>query len=168
MLVSRTNEKNRTINSKQGTQSEEKMESDMDTPSLWDTSEGLFYRALAAGRNHQFLNMLFRRPSHLQDLGSYKSHLQNGHYAGLRDVALDDIRGTEGRQNDFDDRFHPLTDRIRQRWQSIARAYSAGKNLPPIELIQVGSDYFVRDGHHRISVARALGYTMILATVTVL
>lgn len=89
------------------------------------------------------------------------------HYAGLQEVPLEDIRGTEGRQNDFDDRFHPLTGQNRQRWESIARAYSAGINLLPIELIQVGNEYFVRDGHHRVSVARAMGETLIMATITV-
>jgi hypothetical protein len=43
----------------------------------------------------------------------------------------------------------------------------AGDPLPPVELIQVGSVYFVRDGHHRISVARAMGQQEIEAVVTV-
>lgn len=137
-------------------------------PTLWvDPSIEMFNRALAAGRNHKFFNMLTRRPSHLKDLASYQSPMKSGHYVGQQEVALDDIRGTEGRQNDFDDCFHPLTDRTRLRWESIAKAYDAGVSLPPIELIQVGKVYFVRDGHHRISVARALGQTTITANVTV-
>jgi hypothetical protein len=39
--------------------------------------------------------------------------------------------------------------------------------LPPVELIQVGDVYFVRDGHHRISVARMMGQDSIDAEVTV-
>jgi hypothetical protein len=39
--------------------------------------------------------------------------------------------------------------------------------LPPVVLVQVGDVYFVRDGHHRISVARALGQLDIEAEVTV-
>lgn len=130
-----------------------------------DESADLFHKALAAGRNHKFISILTRRSSRLLDLGSFQSHLSNGHYAGEQEVALDDIRGTEGRQNDFDDRFHPLTERSRLRWQSIAKAYDAGMSLPPVELIRVGEVYFVRDGHHRISVARSLGQTTITATV---
>ena len=139
----------------------------MFTPALWkDTPAALFNRSLTAGRNHKVITMLTRRPARLLDLGSYKSQMKNGHYAGQREVALEDIRGTEGRQNDFDDRFNPLTDTIRQRWQSIAKAFDKGMSLPPVELIQVGKLYFVRDGHHRVSVAQALGQTTITAMVT--
>jgi ParB-like chromosome segregation protein Spo0J len=42
-----------------------------------------------------------------------------------------------------------------------------GVTLPPVELIQVGDTYFVVDGHHRISAARALKVDHIDATVTV-
>jgi len=137
-------------------------------PILWnDPSVEMFNKALAAGRNHQFLNMLTRRPYRLLELDNYKSKNKHGCYAGQQEVALDNIRGTEGRQNDFDDRFNPLTDRNRQRWQSIAKAYEEGTYLPPIELIQVGKVYFVRDGHHRVSVARALGLSRITANITV-
>ena len=131
-----------------------------------DASAGLFARALAAGRKHRFLTILTRRSSRLLDLGSFKTQMKAGYYAGQREVALDDIHGTEGRQNDFDDRFNPLSDRIRQRWQSVAKAFYEGISLPPVELIQVGEVYFVRDGHHRISVARALGQSTITAKVT--
>jgi hypothetical protein len=134
---------------------------------LENTSADLFYKALAAGCVRKFISILTRRPARLLDLNSYPSNKQNGHYGGLREVALDDIRGSEARQNDFDDRFNPLTDRIRQRWQSVAKAFEAGMDLPPVDLIQVGQTYFVRDGHHRVSVARARGQTTITAEVTV-
>jgi hypothetical protein len=127
----------------------------------------LFDKALAAGRIHQFITMLTCRPSRLLDLGGFRSQQKNGHCAGRQEVSLDDIRGTEGRQNDFDDRFHPLTGRIRERWVSVARANKEGIDLPPVELIRVGKVYFVRDGHHRISVARAFGQSTITANVTV-
>jgi hypothetical protein len=54
------------------------------------------------------------------------------------------------------------------RWLSVARALEKGVALPPVELIQLGDRYFVRDGHHRISVARAMRQDEIEATVTVL
>jgi hypothetical protein len=50
---------------------------------------------------------------------------------------------------------------------NIAKLRLEGRPLPPVELIQVGDSYFVRDGHHRISVARAFGQTAIDAQVTV-
>jgi hypothetical protein len=82
-------------------------------------------------------------------------------------VRLADIRGTEGRAQGFDDEFYPLSDQTRQRWQSVACALEAGIELPPVQLIQVGSTYYVRDGHHRVSVNRALGQEAIEAEVTV-
>jgi hypothetical protein len=53
------------------------------------------------------------------------------------------------------------------RWLSVAAARDQGKGLPPVVLVQVGDVYFVRDGHHRIAVARALGQLDIEAQVTV-
>ncbi|MFN2186580.1 MAG: hypothetical protein ACK2UU_21575, partial [Anaerolineae bacterium] len=58
-------------------------------------------------------------------------------------------------------------DQARGRWLSIARARQQGKDLPPVVLIRVGDVYFVRDGHHRISVAQALGQLDVEARVTV-
>jgi hypothetical protein len=72
-------------------------------------------------------------------------------------VQIDRISGSEGRSSDFDRAFNPLRSHNRDRWLGITAARRRGKSLPPIELIQVRGVYFVRDGHHRISVARALG-----------
>jgi hypothetical protein len=52
------------------------------------------------------------------------------------------------------------------RWVNIATAILQGEFLPPVDLIRVGETYFVRDGHHRISAARALGQKEIDAVVT--
>ena len=60
-----------------------------------------------------------------------------------------------------------LLQRVRERWLSIASSYLHGISLPAVELIQVGDIYFVRDGHHRISVSRAFGEVEIDAEVWV-
>ncbi len=135
--------------------------------SLIDHSVSLFEHAWIGGSFYRFFAKLTRRSYHLLDLNSYPTEKRHGYFAGQWDVALDQIRGTEGRQNDFDNRFNPLDDRTRARWQSVARAFEQGQDLPPVELIQVGDIYFVRDGHHRISVARAYGRATIPARVTV-
>jgi hypothetical protein len=88
-------------------------------------------------------------------------------YTGLHTVPIDQIRGSEGRSNDFDRHFRPLQDHCKGRWLRVARAREQDKVLPPVVLVQVGDVYFVRDGHHRISVARALGQLDIEAEVTV-
>src|SRR5579872_6171110 len=59
-------------------------------------------------------------------------------YAGTQLVPLWKIRGSEGRQGDFDRDFHPLNWTTDERWKSIARACYLGQGLPPVDLIQVG------------------------------
>jgi hypothetical protein len=87
--------------------------------------------------------------------------------AGIQTVPLSQIRGSEGRSDDFDRDFYPLQDHNKERWLNIAAARRRGKALPPVELIQVEDIYFVLDGHHRISVARALGQPDIEASVMI-
>ena len=84
---------------------------------------------------------------------------------GLRTVEIDSIVGSESRADDFDSKFYPLNDRSRERWVSIASLRLCEVGLPAVDLLQVGQEYFVRDGHHRISVARALGEAFIEAHV---
>jgi len=76
---------------------------------------------------------------------------------GLQIVPLDAIVGTVDRAADFDRGFRPTSPRLRSRWERIAAAQRRGESLPPISLYRVGDLYFVRDGHHRVSVAKSLG-----------
>jgi hypothetical protein len=85
---------------------------------------------------------------------------------GLHSVPLDSIVGTVDRSRDFDRRFRPTSRRLRQRWQRIAEAMRRGEAMPPIDVYRIGDLHFVRDGHHRVSVARALGLDTIDAYVT--
>ena len=81
--------------------------------------------------------------------------------ARVVNVPLSQIVGSEGRVGDFDSAFNPLTDHTRDRWINIAAAIRRGAAMPPVELIQAADCYYVRDGHHRISVAKAAGQTSI-------
>jgi hypothetical protein len=81
-------------------------------------------------------------------------------------VPLESIVGTVDRARDFDRRFRPTSRRVRSRWENIAAAMRRGDALPPVDLLRVGDLYFVRDGHHRVSVATALGRNDIDAYVT--
>ena len=86
---------------------------------------------------------------------------------GLQTVALDDIVGTvDRRSGGFDRQFRPTSSQVRGRWERIADMMRRGEALPPISLFRVGEAHFVRDGHHRVSVARALGREDIDARVT--
>jgi len=86
-------------------------------------------------------------------------------YVGLETVPLDTILGTVDRTKGFDRQFRPTTSRVRARWERIANAVRRGEPMPPISLYRIGEVHFVRDGHHRVSVARAMGRTEIEAYV---
>ena len=87
-------------------------------------------------------------------------------YLGLESIPLDSIVGTVGRSRDFDRSFRPTSNRTRPRWEGIANAQRRGKDMPPITVYRIGDMHFVRDGHHRVSVARAQGRDTIDAYVT--
>ena len=88
------------------------------------------------------------------------------HDVGLQIVPLEAIIGTVDRGVDFDRRLRPTSARLRSRWERIASAQRRGEALPPVSLYKIGELYFVRDGHHRVSVAKSLGRTDIDAYVT--
>lgn len=90
------------------------------------------------------------------------------HDGGMRVVPLSEIVGSQDRACDFAPDFRPRQTHTRSRWIGIAAASLAGKPMPPVELVQVGNAYYVRDGHHRVSVARVTGQLHIDAHVTVL
>ncbi len=77
---------------------------------------------------------------------------------GIREIPLDAIRGTvePTRATDFDADFRPAR-HARHRWQRVWMAEQCGTGLPPISVVAVGDAYALRDGHHRVSVARARG-----------
>ena len=80
-------------------------------------------------------------------------------------VPLDRIVGSVGRYREFDRAFMPLLDSTAPRWRSIARAYFDHVRLPPVTLYKMADNYFVIDGHHRVSVARELGRAFVDAKV---
>jgi hypothetical protein len=86
---------------------------------------------------------------------------------GLQNVPLDTILGTVDRTGGgFDRQFRPTSSQVRGRWERIANAMRRGEPMPPVSLYRVGEVHFVRDGHHRVSVARALNRGDIDALVT--
>jgi hypothetical protein len=85
---------------------------------------------------------------------------------GLQVITLDSIVGSVDRQREFDRRFRPTSGQVRERWQRLALAQRRGESIPPIEVYRVGDMHFVVDGHHRVSVAHALGLKTIDAYVT--
>ena len=89
-------------------------------------------------------------------------------YRGMQTVPIDRIVGSEGRYGDFTRQFLPRHEHLRNRWQRVDMAHLSDIILPPITLYEVGGVYFVRDGNHRVSVARAQGVLAIDAEVITL
>jgi hypothetical protein len=87
-------------------------------------------------------------------------------YLGLQAITVDSIVGTVDRRREFDRSFRPTSGKVRPRWERIATAQRRGESMPPIDVYRIGNLHFVKDGHHRVSVARALGHDVIDAYVT--
>ena len=87
-------------------------------------------------------------------------------YEGLKAVPLDLIVGSEGRYRDFNSHFLPRADHLKSRWVRVDLAHYADVPLPPVRLYEIGGVYFVRDGNHRVSVAKLRGQAAIDAEVS--
>jgi hypothetical protein len=83
-------------------------------------------------------NFLFRLDHSLLDLSEFFTYqIHSHHHGGIKPVSIEKIRGTLGRSADFDRHFHPLSDRIRDRWVGVAIARLQNFPLPPVSLIQI-------------------------------
>ena len=85
--------------------------------------------------------------------------------SGIQSIPLERIIGSEGRYRSFTRHFFPLQEDLRDRWKKVNQAQLTNKDLPPVELYKVRDVYFVKDGHHRISVARTKGKKYIEARI---
>ncbi|KAA3654291.1 MAG: hypothetical protein DWQ04_34640 [Chloroflexi bacterium] len=85
---------------------------------------------------------------------------------GVQTIPLEKIVGSAGRYRDFDRAFLPTQKSNSQRWINISTARYAEIELPAIDVYKIGDVYFVKDGNHRVSVARQRGQAMIDAYVT--
>lgn len=92
--------------------------------------------------------------------------LREESYKGLQNIPVADIVGSVGRYQDFTGSFLPKSAVNKDRWSRIYAETVGEMGLPPIEVYRVSAVYFVRDGNHRVSVARALHYKTIQAYVT--
>jgi hypothetical protein len=88
----------------------------------------------------------------------------NRKWIGVTDIPVEEIIGTLGRHSDFDHEFRPLKKNLRDRWVNVYLIHE-GDGWPPILVHKLEEDYYVEDGHHRVSVARALGLAFIQAKV---
>ena len=115
----------------------------------------------------RILSLLKAHRDEMLSLGDVRSILRpdSETYRGMRTVPIDRIVGSEGRYKDFNKAFLPRHDKMMKRWMRVDMAHYQNIELPPIKLFEIGGVYFVRDGNHRVSVAKAQGAAFIDAEV---
>jgi hypothetical protein len=127
-----------------------------------------FESALRKGFWRSVISWFTRADNNLLPFDEIRRNLPLGgqHEIGNQQVLLEKIVGSIGRYQDFDRVFLPRRTHTRGRWESIDKAHLQDISLPPIELYKIGSVFFVKDGNHRVSVARERGQAYIDAYVT--
>lgn len=127
-----------------------------------------FDRAVGRAFWRKVISWLSGRSNDLLPFDSVRENMpiKGQHYLGLQQVELEKIIGSTGRYKDFDRAFLPTQTHTRDRWMNVDRARYDQINLPPVELYKIGDIYFVRDGNHRVSVAREWGQEFIDGYVT--
>lgn len=130
---------------------------------LQQSAQALFVKSLQEGIFARWWRLFTRRPVFLRCLGAVSRG--GGRDLGHRTVRITEIIGSEGRVRDFDAGFAPLSGRTRDRWVSVAMARLRGRALPAVLLVRTEDGYYIRDGHHRISVAHTLGEEFVEAEV---
>jgi hypothetical protein len=126
-----------------------------------------FNRARKSAFFTQIFNLFSPSKQELLSLQEVKEALKprGETYRGMQTVPIDRIVGSEGRYRDFNKQFLPRHEYLRNRWQRVDMAHLTDVILPPITLYEIGGVYFVRDGNHRVSVAKAQGVAAIDAEV---
>jgi len=130
-------------------------------------AEALYRSMRFAGQVSRFLSWLFHQPAHLIDASEITSNENTPpHFSGLKIISMSSIFASKQFVYDFDSAFYPLNDKHRTCWINLAALTLIGVELPAVDLLQVDKTYIVCDGHHHISVARALGQESVNAYVT--
>ena len=132
-------------------------------------AERAFVRAKRTRRRAALARLLRREPSECGRLAVYderKLRRFGAQRHGIREIPLTEIDGTlePSKAEQFDRSFRPARG-ASARWQRVWMAEQRGAVLPPISVVPTDGGYAVRDGHHRVSVARARGAATIDAEV---
>ena len=120
-------------------------------------AESDFYKARSKAISASIFGMLRPSMSDLMPFDQAKELLKPRAetYRGVTAVPIDRIVGSEGRYRDFNRFFFPKKEHLKARWTTIDELQYKDVSLPPVVLYEMGGVFFVRDGNHRVSVARA-------------
>ncbi len=129
-----------------------------------------FNRARLKGFLETMMGLITGHKMHLLsfDEVAEKLRLKQAIYQGLQEIPIKNIVGSTGRYEDFTRHFLPRSsdEKSKERWRNIYTLTVTGKGFPPIDVYKIDQVYFVKDGNHRVSVARDLGWETIQAHVT--
>ena len=115
---------------------------------------------------HDFLSVLRGMSNELTPFDWVRHLSPDGeHQLGVQAIPVNHIIGSVDRYREFDRYYLPKERHLDERWVGIRTAQMEGKELPPIQVYKVGELYFVKDGNHRVSVARRQGQAFIDASV---
>lgn len=130
-------------------------------------SEDDFNKAHTKAFINEIQHLLSPEEASLISLNDVKQMIKpnNETYVGMKVIPIDKIVGSEGRYKDFDNRFFPKSTHLKNRWQHVDEAAIQDITLPPIKVYEIAGLYFVRDGNHRVSVAKTRGTEFIDAEV---
>ena len=141
---------------------------DADFPGIKRLAKADFENALRKGFWRSVVSWLTQSNNELLPFDEVRKNLplKGQHYIGLKQIPINQVVGSVGRYHDFDRAFLPRQQRSSGRWTSIDEAHLLDIGLPAIEVYKIGTAYFVKDGNHRVSVARERGQAFIDAAVT--
>nr|WP_157449029.1 transcriptional regulator [Deinococcus peraridilitoris] len=123
-------------------------------------------RARLAATVEDFLSVVRGVPNELIPFDWVKHLAPHGeHQLGVQSIPVDSVIGSVDRYRDFSRHFLPKEHFLDERWISVRKAQLGGRELPPIQVYKVGELYFVKDGNHRVSVARRNGQKYIDASI---
>lgn len=127
-----------------------------------------YARSLRKAQITDLLGLITGTDTNLVNFDEVANRLQARQEIGrrLENVPLEKIVGSVGRYRDFTREFLPRSNVNKFRWARLDVALNSLEGVPPVELYKMGDVYFVRDGNHRVSVARANGLDQIEAYVT--
>lgn len=134
---------------------------------LSNTSNRKFSEARSVAFIRNMVNFFKGQTNDLLPFHEVRTKLSLNHRRdiGLQEVELDKIVGSVGRYHDFTREFFPLSNSQETRWRRIYDLTHSLEGFPSVQLYKVGDVYFVRDGNHRVSVARSIDSKVIEAYV---
>lgn len=137
-------------------------------PLLYRAALEDFHRLKRQAALRQVLSRITGQSSDLLAYRDVETYLQPTDQVerGLQEIPVSAIVGSVGRYQDFTRDFLPKRESDAERWARVKSAVLDAHPMPPIEVYKVGGVYFVKDGNHRVSVARQLGSQTLTAYVT--